>query len=292
MSEKASVAVVGVAKNVEGSVRREFLRFQKVLEEFEFKGMYVVESDSQDNSIAVLEELAKKYSKFIYTSLGKLEPILPNRIERIRFCRNRYVSEIRQNIIFLKTDFIIVADLDNINSFLRKSDLTSALTQSSFTWTGLFPNQLINYYDLLALRSRNWLKTDFNYLIWRAYSISSRKNEIASILDKLRYELIRQKFFKRKCLRIKHNQHPIKVESAFGGLGIYKAEIFLECDYGGGTGVLSNECEHVEFHRQAGNLGKEFFLLPSLYNNLVSRHTFRKYLLCRILFNLGRKMVF
>lgn len=290
MSSNIRVAVVGVGRNVEKTIEKEYLRYFRLLSDLDFVAMYIVESDSNDKSGAVLDSLKKRYQNFNFVQLGQLADLYIERIDRIRFCRNRYIEEIRRSEILRTTDYVLVVDLDNINNALTASALHKAINRNTFEWAAIFPNQFFNYYDLIALRCTNWLGTDFNKLVNRAYSISMIRHKGHSYLGHLRFELIRQKYFKRKCLRIPRNLEPFNVSSAFGGMGIYRTDLLLECDYGISKNVGTNECEHVELHRQAIRKGFKLFINPDLINNIVSKHTFRKSLICRLTIAIFRKI--
>lgn len=282
MSSEIRVAVVGVGRNIEKTIEKEYLRFERLLEDVDFVAMYIVESDSNDKSGQVLESIRSRYPKFHYTQMGNLSDKYNERTDRIRHCRNRYVQEIRNQSKLKNTDLILVIDLDNINNSLKASSLMKTINQNRYDWSAVFPNQLFNYYDLIALRCNQWLTCDFNYLVHRAYSIYTGNQNCDGFRKRLHYELLRQKYFNRKCIRIPRRHEPLQVFSAFGGLGIYKTEVLLECDYGTREVVLSGECEHVELHRQAARKGFVSYIVPNLINNILSEHTFRKLLVCRL----------
>lgn len=289
MSLDFRVAVVGVGRNVERTIEKEYIRFERLLQDLDFVAMYIVESDSNDESGEVLESLRRKYPKFHYTQMGNLSDKYDERIDRIRHCRNRYIQEIRSDLKLKSTDIILVADLDNINNSLKASSLVKTIKETKYAWSALFPNQLINYYDLIALRSSQWLSSDFNHLVHRAYSIHTVGKNYQGYLERLRFELVRQKYLNKKCIRISLRHKPLQVSSAFGGLGIYKTEVLLECDYGTLDDAPRGECEHVELHRQAAKKGFVFYIVPNLINNVMSKHTFRKSLVCRLVIASLRK---
>ncbi|NBO71222.1 MAG: hypothetical protein EBU66_14490 [Bacteroidetes bacterium] len=290
MSSDIRVGVVGVGRNIEKTIEKEYLRIERLLQDLDFVAMYIVESDSKDKSGQVLESIRSKYPKFKYTRLGNLSEKYDQRIDRIRHCRNRYIEEIRNEKRLKNTDLIIIIDLDNINNSLKASSLTKTINEAKYDWSALFPNQLFNYYDLIALRCNRWLICDFNNLVNRAYSIYKSDLNAVRFGKSFRYELLRQKYFRRKCIRIPQSHKPLQVISAFGGMGIYKTEVLLQCDYGTHEVVPSGECEHVELHRQAAKKGFKFFVVPNLINNRISKHTLRKSLLCRLAITSSRKV--
>lgn len=113
------VILVGTISNAEKQFERDFERVYASLHFFEKIDVFIVESDSSDSTIGVLNRISKKTPNFNYVSLGNLKVAIPNRIERIRKCRNVYVEYVRNNIIFRQWDYVIVADLDGMNSALK-----------------------------------------------------------------------------------------------------------------------------------------------------------------------------
>ena len=90
--------MTGIARDVAKILPRELSRIEKKLKKiFELVTFLVIESDSKDNTTKVLNDIKNGRNNFDYKSLGKIESILPNRIQRLAFCRNVYVKEIREN---------------------------------------------------------------------------------------------------------------------------------------------------------------------------------------------------
>ena len=124
MSEE-SVLIVGTVSNVSNVLIKEFEKVFKSLIRFNSISTYLVESDSTDNTKEVLDELKRMYSNFEYAELGTLKNSIPDRIERIRFCRNLYIKFIRDNVKEKNWEYIIVADLDGMNRKLTPDAVNS-----------------------------------------------------------------------------------------------------------------------------------------------------------------------
>jgi hypothetical protein len=92
-------------------------------------------------------------------SKGKLSEILPNRIERIAFCRNVYVDFIRNNYKKYLWGHVAVADLDGMNFIINKKGIDSCFKVNK-KWDGLMANQPYGYYDIYALRASGWVEYD------------------------------------------------------------------------------------------------------------------------------------
>lgn len=151
-----SVLIVGTISNVSRVLAKDFERVFKSLSRFASISTYLVESDSTDNTKLVLSEMKKTYPNFEYVELGDLRNNIPDRIERIRFCRNEYVRYIRSNYTINNWDFVVVVDLDGMNTAITTKSLNTCFT-STMNWDGCFANQKHGYYDLYALRHPEWM---------------------------------------------------------------------------------------------------------------------------------------
>jgi hypothetical protein len=275
------VLIVGLVRNCEESFEKEYRKLLKACSSLEVVEAFFVESDSSDNSVKLLQTLSNNSSKFHYESLGSLEIKISHRIERIRFCRNRYVEFIRKNYREDEIDFVIVADMDGINSAITKFAIDSCLATND--WDGLFSNQLLGVSDLLALRAENWVQDDYLYeleqsrihlrLMPESHKWSWR------IVQFFRYDNTRKKIIydRMKCVGV--GRKLIPVNSAFGGIGIYKSWCFFSADYYGDGPI--RECEHVTFHRQLKLLGARLYLNPRFVNSIVNTYNVNKLFLIR-----------
>ena len=140
MTEKKSILVTGIARDVARIIPKEINRIEKELKNiFELVSFLVIESDSKDNTTQVLYDIKSKKSNFNYKSLGNIESALPSRIERLAFCRNTYVKEIRENEIYEDINFIAIVDFDIRNNRLRLCELKKLINEDS--WSAIFANQ-------------------------------------------------------------------------------------------------------------------------------------------------------
>jgi glycosyltransferase involved in cell wall biosynthesis len=72
----------------------------------------IVESNSSDNTLSVLNKWAKDDSKRIILSLGNLNEQV--RTKRIAQARNTYLKYFKDNNLFDSYDYLLVLDLDDI----------------------------------------------------------------------------------------------------------------------------------------------------------------------------------
>lgn len=277
--------VVGTVSNIENQLRGDLAKINKSLRRIGQVETFLVESDSRDGTKSVLEAFRKKDKLFGFESLGDLQERIPNRIERIRFCRNRYVEHIRTNYDSNRWDFIVVADLDGMNSAISSMRMNRAIKNSN-NWDVCFSNQTFGYYDLYALRSKGWVENDcFEELsnLKEKFPFSQRyNNSFLGFLfafkhfDKLRVQAIYSKMRKLKG-------KPIRVDSAFGGLAIYKPEIFLSFDYSTISDSSFGNCEHLDLHSKCVNSGLSLYIDPKLINSNWNEYNLNKFKILRFL---------
>jgi hypothetical protein len=246
--------------------------------------IYLVESDSSDRTVAILNKISDCRENFNYISLGSLKSKIPDRIARIRFCRNRYVEEIRGINQELNTDFIVVADLDGMNSRISKKGFNSSFHRDD--WSVTLANQLGGYYDLLALRHEKWCPMDvMDELKSEQLKIDKADLPLYSIFRRLkrrmRFDQARKRAIYSKMKVIPWFADWIEVESGFGGLGIYQTEIFLNFDYSLSTSDKLNESEHVALSTRIRGDGGRIFINPRMVNNYFNTYNVNRYFLVR-----------
>jgi hypothetical protein len=118
-------------------------------------------------------------------------------------------------------------------------------------------NQIGGYYDIYALRAKGWCESDYQREIEE-----KRKGLGPRQLFQLRTELIYNRMRK-----ISRRSDWIPVDSAFGGLAIYKTDMFLRADYTPIDDSASRQCEHVDFNLKLEKMGYHLFINPALINS-------------------------
>lgn len=268
MSEKKSILITGLARDVAKFLPKEIKRFEKEFNHiFEVVNFLIIESDSKDNTKKVLEDIKNERNHFDYISLGAIESTLPSRIERLAFCRNVYVKEIRENKLYKNVDFVAIVDFDIKNNRLRLNELKKLLGKQS--WDAIFANQTGRYYDIYALRKKGWVENDcFADYKNFSMSMSSQDAKKLAIWSKMR--------------KIGKNSPLIPVDSAFGGLGIYRKNVFMNFDYS----LLNeqiHESEHVSLHKKIIDSNGLLFIVPNMTNFSWSAHNLSSFKLLRML---------
>jgi hypothetical protein len=266
--ESKSILVTGIARDVAKILPKEIIRIEKKMNNiFELVNFLVIESDSKDNTKKVLEDIKNKRNNFNYKSLGITESTLPNRIQRLAFCRNTYVKEIRENKLYNNIDFVAIVDFDIKNNRLRLNELKKLISEHN--WSAIFANQTGLYYDIYALRKKGWVENDcFTEYMQFSMSMSSQDAKELAIWSKMR--------------KIRKNSPLIPVDSAFGGLGIYRKNIFMKFDYSLSPEQL-HESEHVSLHKKITDSNGLLFIAPNMTNFSWGVHNLSRFKLLRLL---------
>ena len=252
--------VVGLVRNCGASVRNSINVIKKTLRHFRKVHWLVIESDSTDDTMDVLRSLEVDVSDFRFISLGMLKDQFPLRTARIAYCRNRYLEELANNPSYSAVDYLIVADLDGVNEKLTEEAFLSCWNREG--WAGCMANQNGPYYDIYALRHNLWCPNDSLL----------QADFLAQYLEKDRASAIA---VQSKMIRIPKNSAWIEVESAFGGMAIYRRTAIGDAKYQGLDEQGKETCEHISFHRAIRDNGFRLYINPKLINSDYTEHSLR-----------------
>lgn len=272
--EDSCVLVAGVVRNCEKKIQTDICIIKKSLQSAKKIKWLIIESDSDDCTINCLLDLQKNIDGFEYISLGSLRDSIPLRTERIAHCRNRYIEEIRNNANYSDIDFIVVVDLDGVNNDINEESIKSCWEYDQ--WDVCTANQSAPYYDVWALRHKIWNPGDCwdLYRFLDKYSSDREQNKIAAIYSRM--------------IRIPISTDWIEVDSAFGGLAVYKAKLFHDAEYCGIRSDGQEVCEHVPLNLKLRSLGYRIFINPKLINSGFNHHTRKLKLIHKIRRNIKR----
>ena len=278
------VAIVGTISNVENELGNDLEQLINALADFNVSNIFLVESDSTDQTSILLEKLISKHSNLKYAKLGNLKDQIPHRIDRIRFCRNYYVQWIRENYTAHLWDYVVVADLDGMNKKIKSAGINSCFL-STISWDAVFANQKYGYYDIYALRHAVWMQYD----CFRVLNIMKKKlglwllaRPIRSFLFKrIYFDQLRKKLIYNKMFKIPVNSEWIQVRSAFGGLAIYRTELFLKNDYSVICDRGFIRSEHIDFHEKCIKDDYKLFINPKLINSTWNEYNVNKNIIVR-----------
>lgn len=255
------IVILGICRDLGSSVSSTLKVLEDAFRSFQKIHIRVVESDSSDDTVRVLNEYRSENPNFDFDSLGQLEIQISDRWERIAFCRNRAAEILKADHRLNECRWVVVADLDGVNDALTAEAVESCWSRSD--WDVCAANQSAPYYDVFALRHPTWSPND----CWRY------EEELISV--GMNPAIAREKAIYKRQKKISQKAEWIPVNSAFGGLAIYKRNYFVMGRYVGHTSDGFRTCEHVPFHENLEEAGARIFINPALINCGWNEHNFQ-----------------
>jgi len=250
----------GIVRNCGNTLKDDVLFLQNAVIEYPDKHWFLVESDSEDNTVEVLRELETIVDNFRYISYGSLRKRIPARINRIVFCRNKYLEEFENDPEYKDADYVIMADFDGMNNCVTAKSIQSCWEKDD--WTVVTANQWGPYYDIFALRHPIWSPNN----CWESQQflaqlgLSEGDSKFVSVYSRM--------------IQIPEAGEWIEVDSAFGGLAMYRADAIRGLRYQMIDDTLAYEvCEHVPFHQLIKNQGGRIFINPRMINAELTDHS-------------------
>jgi len=256
---EASILVVGIVRNCEKSIRHDVRQLHAAFQGAQQIYWFIVESDSSDKTLEALSSLGRELPNFRFQSLGSLAGSIPKRTDRISYCRNVYLDELNSNPLYSSVDLVVIADLDGVNDLVTSEGVGSCFMRSD--WDVCTANQRGPYYDIWALRHFIWNPIDCK----KQYEFLRRSGthgELAAWVSVL-----------GKMITVPESADWIPVDSAFGGLGIYRRAILSGARYAGADENGDEMCEHVLLHNQLRARGARIFINPRLINTAYTEHS-------------------
>ena len=221
-------------------------------------GYVFLENNSVDRTFGLLQRFDRTHRRGFVRSLGDLEQDVPLRTQRLAMLRNRCITEIFADPHLATFDFLIVLDMDGVNEVIDRHRLVHLMDCRVPRWTGVFANQQNHYYDIWALRHRTWCPQDCWKQVRLRPSSMSRQEAITEFVD-------------RRKIRLDPHSGFVPVESAFGGLGLYRLQALRDCRYVGVDDEGQEICEHVSFHAAMGQKGGRLYIDTGLLNGRGNR---------------------
>lgn len=249
---QAQILIAGPARNNVDTLATEITTLLNSVAGFQKAYCVVVESDSTDNTLDALEELKKTISSFDYISFGHLSKKMPNRTERLAFARNYILDELRNNPKYASVDYVVMADLDGVNRSITREKIEACWNLTE-PWDVITAIQSDRYFDIWALRHPDWNPID----------CFTQRTRLESVMSK---EAANNLAVKAKQV-VLPSIGMIEVDSAFGGLGIYKREAILAGRYIGLDVAGKETCEHISLHADLRKAGYRIFINCALVNS-------------------------
>jgi glycosyltransferase involved in cell wall biosynthesis len=202
--------------------------------------LVVYENDSTDRTRNILQEYDRDNINCIFED-GVAET---SRTKRLAHGRNVILDKIRS--LPGPVDYVIILDADDINVSGRFVDtILNCFDPSLDPWDVMTGNQLNSYYyDIWALRYKPIIDWDI---------INTSKN------------------FDATNVHFPENMKPFQVDSAFGGIAIYRWDSMKHCKYVGeykadnphGYPAGTEKCEHVDLNECIRHNGGSIWIHPA-----------------------------
>jgi len=236
-ASQSRVVFVGQVRQAEDVLPLNLRRVEQIASRFKSWAAVVVENDSTDGTKDILSGWQRQHPLQVVASIEnygweKLVGFEAARVERFAHLRNKAKQLAAESFGF--ANYVVVVDLDvwggwSANGLMnslgwlhRLPDATGMASVSLYqadakTVDGT--ERLWLHYDQWAFRQHGW-QTRFGR--WFPTWVPPCGAE------------------------------PIRVCSAFGGMAVYRSNIFYRCQYAGG------DCEHVPFHREMKRFGNMY----------------------------------
>ncbi len=272
--ENKSLYFVGLSKNCFKTLKKnlDFLKEFKAYSEYKIY-IFIIDSDSNDGTKKFCEELKKDKTIDEFIEMDNLSDKYQSRIKKLVLCRNEGLKQIKKS--FKEPSLFLPMDMDlDLFKFMDNDKFNNLLEYFiNNEIDALFPFSIPYYYDIFALRKKGWVN-------------GNNVNKA----DVLKRTLILGSFFinyfyiiRKQYSSNKFRNDLIDVESAFGGMAIYKitrSEI-LDNTYKWDHENSRKVCEHIFFNEL---FNKKFILkswhieTPREHKNFKSLKLFEKVL--------------
>lgn len=261
-SEKMTgpIIIVGIVRDISKTIKDDLERLSKAFESFQPVNWFLVESGSSDDSKEALLSISKGNSNFKFISITNRPDF--SRTENMALARNVYLEHLQRDKNYDNYKYVVVADFNNLNNRITASSIFTCFT--NIDWDVVTANQSGRYYDIWALRHPLWSPND----CWEQHAFLRKFIKFPEFA--VSYAI------RSRMIKIPRDSDWIEVDSAFGGLAIYKSHVFsTPAQYAGVSLTGSRVCEHVIFHEALRKTGVHIYINPALINANYTDHSLR-----------------
>lgn len=242
-----NVIFCSTIRNVSPYIENALKNVEKCGSKFNKYSVVLYENDSNDNTRELLEKNKKDNYHYVFEN----NITEKRRTVRIANGRNKILDKIYEININNEYQYMIMLDLDDVNKSGKFVDsIESCFTYPEDKWDVFTGNQIDRYYDLWALRK----KGDMEYDCWQMINKHGDN-------DSNRHKYVYSKY------KVYPQGKLLEVDSAFGGVAIYKLSSISNCRYVGNHPDDSEKCEHVEFNECIKRNGGKIFINTSFLTN-------------------------
>jgi glycosyltransferase involved in cell wall biosynthesis len=238
--QQSSVVFGGTARNVGKYIQTVLGHIDACGKQFKSYSVVIYENNSTDSTVSIL--LAEKKPNYTYIFETNKDH---RRTVRLAHGRNKILEKVKAS----NPDYFVMLDLDDKNASGAFVNSIKSCFNVSEDWAGLTGNQRAFYYDVWALRMAGVMEAD----CWKT-------------ADNMQGPAREQYIDHFKSISIRGNKM-LPVDSAFGGIAIYKTSALKNCWYFGAYPDGSELCEHVLFHHALQKAGGKLFINPLFYTD-------------------------
>jgi hypothetical protein len=283
METKPKIAFVGLAQNCAQHLPAVLRNIENMATLASESAFLFLENDSTDNTKAILSGWGSNRPNFTLLNFDGLNS-LGVRTVKLEILRNTYVECLRNYQNLKEYDYAILIDMDDMATWpvdISELDKSIKFIDSDPQAAAVFANQLGSYYDVWAFRHKDYCPGD----AWE--EVMDYKAAHLEVTDEEAFN----QTFKKRVHTFLPSQKPFEVDSAFGGMGIYRMNYILKNPnpYLGskikslptqdGLFKISRRqfCEHVHFNAGIRAQGGKLFVWPALINGEIRDPVFPHY---------------
>lgn len=242
---QSSIIFLGCARSCEGNLPTSVAAVQRLRRLFLASEFHVFENDSTDRTPELLRQWEREGVLTLHSRTG-LDAVMPKRTERLAYGRNLLMAAALARPQF---EYICWVDMDGLINESFDIEGFSSCFQGEEAWDAVFPVNTGYYYDIWALRHPVMWPEDYLVRMNSEFDLAMGVRPIVEIAMKSRQ------------IKADAMLGWLPVESAFGGMGLYKAGA---CRNGRYVGLEEGReiCEHVSFHRGIQKGGGVLYINP------------------------------
>nr|WP_321444358.1 hypothetical protein [uncultured Cohaesibacter sp.] len=247
MTTQKELIIAGLARDCAHSLPDLLEKLSQLADLFEQSKFIFLENDSRDDTKAVLNSFKTSRPDVHVEFFDKIDRLHPKRTDRLAFLRNTILKKAFSLSSTPTESYLLLLDMDGAITNIDIDRIANHIRNDDGSWTGLFANQLDHYYDLWALRHPTYCPYDIWEKVRNRPAGMDKKQAIETYITPLHFS-------------IAPDRGLIEVESAFGGMGIYRLSMLTECRYIGLDDDGNEICEHVAFNRDIISKGGKLFI--------------------------------
>jgi hypothetical protein len=242
-ARRQKLAIVSICRNAMPYLRNTLALVDGLAGLWRDCSLYVYENDSTDETAAVLDDFAiRQWVTVEHDTLGGEDSrgFEPERTVRLAKCRTRCQEWVRRNAS--DANYVMVLDADPHGGFSVDGVL------NSLGWFCEMLGESFHRREPGAMASHSLFvrKEEAGYGVAAYDAWAARLNHFEDRREHQWFHLLLPPV----------GSPPIPMNSAFGGLCLYRREAYLAGVYGGG------DCEHVLHHKAMQKAGYQLFLNP------------------------------